>query len=83
MSKFTPIELEYLKTQRLGRLATVNKNGEPQMPALSDVHSPEWESRSSIRPRLLPCVRTVLSLIEQARSLVTSASGREDSWLHR
>ncbi len=30
MSKFTDIELEYVKTQRLGRLATVNKNGEPQ-----------------------------------------------------
>jgi pyridoxamine 5'-phosphate oxidase family protein len=30
MSKFTDIELEYVQTQRLGRLATVNKNGEPQ-----------------------------------------------------
>ena len=30
MSKFTDIELEYVKTQRIGRLATVNKNGEPQ-----------------------------------------------------
>ena len=25
MSKFTDVELEYLKTQRLGRLATINK----------------------------------------------------------
>ena len=31
MNKFTDIELEYLKTQRLGRLATINKNGEPQI----------------------------------------------------
>jgi pyridoxamine 5'-phosphate oxidase family protein len=31
MSKFTDFELEYLKTQRLGRLATINKNGEPQI----------------------------------------------------
>src|SRR5579859_5014892 len=31
MSKFTEAELEYLKTQRLGRLATVNKRGEPQI----------------------------------------------------
>jgi len=31
MSKFTEAELEYLKTQRLGRLATVNKKGEPQI----------------------------------------------------
>ena len=28
MSKFTDVELEYLKTQRLGRLATINKHGE-------------------------------------------------------
>jgi pyridoxamine 5'-phosphate oxidase family protein len=31
MSKFTDIKLEYLQTQRLGRLATVKKNGEPQI----------------------------------------------------
>lgn len=31
MSKFTEAELEYLKTQRLGRLATVNERGEPQI----------------------------------------------------
>jgi pyridoxamine 5'-phosphate oxidase family protein len=31
MSRFTEAELEYLKTQRLGRLATVNKRGEPQI----------------------------------------------------
>ena len=31
MSKFTDIELEYLRTQRLGRLATINKHGEPQI----------------------------------------------------
>jgi pyridoxamine 5'-phosphate oxidase family protein len=31
MSKFTDIELEYLKTQRLGRLATINKLGGPQI----------------------------------------------------
>src|SRR3989442_13202034 len=31
MSKFTNFELEYFKTQRLGRVATINKNGEPQI----------------------------------------------------
>jgi pyridoxamine 5'-phosphate oxidase family protein len=31
MSKFLEAELEYLKTQRLGRLATVNERGEPQV----------------------------------------------------
>lgn len=31
MSKFTDAELAYLKTQQLGRLATVNLRGEPQV----------------------------------------------------
>ncbi len=31
MSHFTPAEIEYLKSQRLGRLATVNQAGEPQL----------------------------------------------------
>ena len=31
MSKFTEAELAYLRTQRLGRLATVNERGEPQV----------------------------------------------------
>lgn len=30
MSSFTDIELDYLRTQRLGRLATVNAHGHPQ-----------------------------------------------------
>src|SRR5260221_6808213 len=30
MSNFTPSELEYMKTQRLGRLATVDAKGQPQ-----------------------------------------------------
>jgi len=31
MSKFTDSELEYVQGQQLGRLATINKNGEPQI----------------------------------------------------
>ena len=31
MSNFTPAEIEYLKSQRLGRLATVNSKGEPHV----------------------------------------------------
>ena len=31
MSNFTPAEIEYLKSQRLGRLATVNMAGEPHV----------------------------------------------------
>ncbi len=31
MSHFTPAEIEYLKSQRLGRLATVNSTGEPHV----------------------------------------------------
>jgi pyridoxamine 5'-phosphate oxidase family protein len=29
-SPFTPVQREYLRTQRLGRLATVARNGQPQ-----------------------------------------------------
>ncbi len=31
MSKFTPEEIAYLRSQRLGRLATVSKTGEPHV----------------------------------------------------
>ena len=31
MSKFTPAEIEYLQSQRLGRLATVNERGDPHV----------------------------------------------------
>ena len=31
MSKFTPAEIEYLLSQRLGRLATVNEKGDPHV----------------------------------------------------
>ncbi len=31
MSNFTPAEIEYLTSQQLGRLATVNKAGEPHV----------------------------------------------------
>ena len=35
MSAFTEKEIEYLREQRLGRLATVGKNGEPHVVPLS------------------------------------------------
>jgi pyridoxamine 5'-phosphate oxidase family protein len=35
MSNFTPAEIEYLKSQRLGRLATVNSKGEPHVVPVS------------------------------------------------
>jgi len=44
MSKFTEAELEYLKTQRLGRLATVNKNGEPQIAPVSVHYNAELDT---------------------------------------
>jgi pyridoxamine 5'-phosphate oxidase family protein len=44
MSKFTEAELEYLKTQKLGRLATVNKNGEPQIAAVTFRYNPELDT---------------------------------------
>src|SRR5438876_12118062 len=41
MSKFTEAELAYLRTQRLGRLATVNERGEPQVAAVGLRYNPE------------------------------------------
>ena len=44
MSKFTEIELEYLQTQRLGRLATINKNGEPQIAPVTFRYNAELDA---------------------------------------
>src|SRR5205807_1755820 len=44
MSKFTDTELEYLKTQRLGRLATINKNGEPQIAPVTFLFNAELDT---------------------------------------
>ena len=44
MSKFTQAELEYLQTQRLGRLATVNERGEPQVAAVGFRYNPEFDT---------------------------------------
>ncbi|HEV2581631.1 MAG TPA: PPOX class F420-dependent oxidoreductase [Ktedonobacteraceae bacterium] len=44
MSKFTDIELEYLRSQRLGRLATINKNGEPQIAPVTFLYNAELDA---------------------------------------
>ena len=44
MSKFTEIELAYLKTQHLGRLATVNQRGEPQNAPVTFRYNPETDT---------------------------------------
>lgn len=44
MSKFTEEELKYLQTQRLGRLATVNDRGEPQVAAVGFRYNPELDT---------------------------------------
>ncbi|GCE07309.1 PPOX class F420-dependent oxidoreductase [Dictyobacter aurantiacus] len=44
MSKFTEAELAYLKLQRLGRLGTVNKRGEPQVAAVSFRYNEELDT---------------------------------------
>ena len=43
-SKFTDIELEYVKTQRLGRLATINKHGEPQIAPVTYLYNAELDT---------------------------------------
>ena len=44
MSKFSEAELAYLQTQRLGRLATVNERGEPQVAAVGFRYNPEFDT---------------------------------------
>lgn len=44
MSKFTEAELEYMQSQQLGRLATVNKNGDPQVAAVTFRYNPELDT---------------------------------------
>lgn len=43
MSNFTAIEIEYMQSQRLGRLATVNKAGEPHVVPVSFRHNAELD----------------------------------------
>ena len=44
MSKFTPEEIAYLQSQRLGRLATVSQKGEPHVVPVSFRYNPEHDS---------------------------------------
>ncbi len=44
MSVFTPNELEYLASQRLGRLATVGKDGNPHVIPVSFRYNPETDT---------------------------------------
>lgn len=44
MSKFTEAELEYLKTQGTGRLATVNQRGEPQVAPVTFRYNAELDT---------------------------------------
>ena len=44
MSVFTPGEIEYLASQRLGRLATVNARGEPHVVPVTFRYNPETET---------------------------------------
>jgi len=44
MSVFTPKEIEYLQSQRLGRLATVNPEGKPQIAPVGFRYNPELDA---------------------------------------
>lgn len=44
MSHFTPAEIEYLKSQRLGRLATVNSKGEPHVVPIAFRYNAELDT---------------------------------------
>ncbi|HEY7355233.1 MAG TPA: PPOX class F420-dependent oxidoreductase [Ktedonobacterales bacterium] len=44
MSKFTPQEIAYLQSQRLGRLATVSETGEPHVVPVGFRYNPEEDT---------------------------------------
>ena len=44
MSKFTPAEIEYLNSQRLGRLATVNASCDPHVMPVGFRYNPELDT---------------------------------------
>ena len=44
MSHFTPAEIEYFASQRLGRLATVSASGEPHVVPVSFRYNPELDT---------------------------------------
>jgi pyridoxamine 5'-phosphate oxidase family protein len=44
MSHFTPAEIAYLRTVRLGRLATVNARGEPHVTPVGFRYNPELDT---------------------------------------
>src|SRR2546421_9155874 len=44
MSKFTPAEIEYLQSQHLGRLATVNEKGDPHVVPVGFRYNAELDS---------------------------------------
>src|SRR5258708_19440924 len=44
MSNFTPAEIEYLNSQRLGRLATVNSEGEPHVVPVGFRYNPALDT---------------------------------------
>ena len=44
MSRFTPQEIEYLKGQRIGRLATVNARGDPHVVPVGFRYNPETDT---------------------------------------
>ena len=44
MSNFTPAEIEYFNSQRLGRLATVNKAGDPHVVPVGFRYNPELDT---------------------------------------
>src|SRR5215469_13328471 len=44
MSKFMDMELEYVKTQRLGRLATINNQGAPQIAPVTYLYNAELDT---------------------------------------
>ena len=44
MSAFTPAEIKYLQSQRLGRIATVGRDGQPHVVPVGFRYNPEYDT---------------------------------------
>jgi pyridoxamine 5'-phosphate oxidase family protein len=44
MSAFSPVEIRYLQSQRLGRIATVGSNGRPHVVPVAFRYNPEFDT---------------------------------------
>ncbi len=67
MSNFTPAEIEYFKSQRLGRLATVNAAGEPHVVPVAFRYNPELDT-IDVGGRNMPPTKKFRDVVRNGRA---------------